>query len=128
VWRAAGRGRFEGRTNNSQLNGVYRYEITDEHLRQAGVTDGDDFANNHGDYCWEQRGPNPEANGEDCLTYEVDGDLITFNYPEGPEVYRWRKLPSGDLKLTFVSSAAPGEENVAAALAIPVWKRIADAE
>ena len=121
----------------SQLDGVYRWETTDEHLRQAGVTDPGKIAENHGittqtmkrgEYCWEQRAPNAVANAEDCNTYEIDGDLVSFNYPAGePDVYRWKKLANGDLKLTYVS-AQPGEEEVAAAFAIPVWRRIGDAE
>src|SRR5215217_3314674 len=47
----------------------------------------------------------PEAN--DCFTHEVEGDLITFNAPPAPDVFRWRTSPNGDLKFIFVSCVAP---------------------
>ena len=121
----------------SQLDGIYRYETTDDDLREAGVTDPGAILENHGvttdtlkggTSCWKQRAPNPTANGEDCNPYEIDGDRLIFRYPAGePDVYRFEKLPNGDLKLTFVS-AEPGQEEIAAAFAARPWQRIGDVE
>ena len=101
----------------------------------AGETDPGKIAENHGlitqtlkggKSCWTQRAPNAVANSDGCERYQVEGDVITFIYPAGkPDVYRWRKLPNGDLKLIYVS-AEPSEALVVRAYARPVWKRIGD--
>ncbi len=40
-------------------------------------------------------------------------------------MYRWRKTPQGDLKLTLLR-AAPGEFANATAWSTPTWQRIGD--
>jgi TRAP-type C4-dicarboxylate transport system substrate-binding protein len=135
--RAGGAADAGAGTDAGPTPGVYRYEVTEAHMREAGVTDPGKIAESigvitgtiaDGEYCWEQRGPTPAAQSEMCNPYVVDGGLIRFEYPAGqPDVYRWRQLPNGDLKLAFVS-AEPGEEGVARANGIPVWKWIGDAK
>jgi TRAP-type C4-dicarboxylate transport system substrate-binding protein len=122
---------------DSRLDGVYRFESTDAQLRRAGVTDPVDVDENHGlftvtlqggEYCWKQRAPNPLNNPDECSTYELDGDRMTWNYPTGPsEVYRVRKLANGDLKLS-VLRAEPEELPYARAWSANVWRRIATGE
>jgi TRAP-type C4-dicarboxylate transport system substrate-binding protein len=123
----------------SELDGIYRFETTDEQLREARVTDPDVIAENHGlftmtlsggDYCWEQKAPNPVAGPiAACGTYEIDGDRFIFNFPDGrqPDIYRWRKTGDGDLKLTALS-AAPGDLPIARAWTASLWIRVGDAE
>lgn len=121
----------------SSIDGVYGFEVTDDDLRQSGVTSPGQIAENHGEMtytlkngeaCWEQKAPNAVANPSDCQPYGVDGDRVTFSYPSSdPDVYRWKKLANGDLDLSFVSAEA-GEEGVVKASAIPTWKRTGDAE
>jgi TRAP-type C4-dicarboxylate transport system substrate-binding protein len=121
---------------SSILNGVYRFEVTDEDLRAAGLTDPRDFDQNHGvvtytfkdgRVCWEQRAPNFLANPADCYPYEIDGDLLIHNFLQGDqEVDRWRKTANGDLKLTVVS--APADPEIARAWVANTWERIGDAE
>ena len=76
---------------SSKFDGVYRFRITDEQLRKAGITDAADIDENHGrfdvtldggTYCWVQQAPNPLDNPDECSTYEVDGDRVVFSYPE----------------------------------------------
>jgi TRAP-type C4-dicarboxylate transport system substrate-binding protein len=126
-----------GGSADHRLDGVYRFESTDAQLRRAGVTDPVDIDENHGlftvtlrggDYCWKQRAPNPLNNPDECSTYELDGDRMTWSYPTGPvEVYRVRKLANGDLRLS-VLRAKPEELPYARAWAANVWRRIATGE
>ena len=121
----------------SQFNGVYRFEVTDEDLREAGVTDPADIAENHGvytytlkdgEYCWEAKAPNVQDNPSECSTYEVNGDRFIHNWPAGePDVYRWKRTADGDLEFT-VLDAGPGELPFARAWTTHTWERIGDAE
>jgi TRAP-type C4-dicarboxylate transport system substrate-binding protein len=123
--------------NVSEFNGVYRFEITDEDLREAGVTDPNEIAENHGvytytlkdgDYCWEAKAPNVQENPSECSTYEVRGTRFIHNWPTGePDVYRWSKTEDGDLRFTMLS-AAPEELALARAWTANTWKRIGDAD
>jgi TRAP-type C4-dicarboxylate transport system substrate-binding protein len=124
-----------GATNSSVVDGVYRFEVTDEHLRRAGVTDLVDINEDHGiytltlsggEYCWKQRAPNPLGNPDECNTYEVRGNRMVFHFPvDGDDVYRWRKTSDGDLDITLLS-AGPGEYAYAKAWTTPTWRRIGD--
>jgi TRAP-type C4-dicarboxylate transport system substrate-binding protein len=127
---AACDGASGGNAHSAKLDGVYRFRITDAQLREFGITAPDDIAENHGsytvtmrggEYCWVQKGPNPVNNPDECSTYVVDGDELTWNFPVGqPDVYRFTKRANGDLKLTAVSG-----EDIAYAKgwAVNVWKR-----
>ena len=100
---------------NRAVDGVYRFEITDRQLRAAGVTERADLDENHGvytvtlaggRYCWEQRAPNQIFNTDECSTYELDGDRMVWRFPIGEaDVYRWRRLAGGDLRLAVVRAA-----------------------
>jgi TRAP-type C4-dicarboxylate transport system substrate-binding protein len=124
-----------GATGSPIVDGVYRFEITDEQVRRAGMTDPVDVNEHHGiytltmsrgDYCWTQRAPNPLNNPEDCDTYEIHGNRMVFHIPaDEPDVYRWRKTPQGDLEITLLR-AAPGELAAATAWTTPTWQRIGD--
>jgi TRAP-type C4-dicarboxylate transport system substrate-binding protein len=126
-----------GGQKTKALDGEYRFEITDRQLRDAGITDPSDIAENHGvytvtlsdgEYCWEQKAPNPLDNPDECSTYELDGDRMIWRFPVGrPEVYGWRKTPTGDLELIVVRSA-PEELPYAEVWTANSWKRIGDAK
>jgi TRAP-type C4-dicarboxylate transport system substrate-binding protein len=119
------------------LDGVYRFELTDQQLRAHGVTDPGLIAENHGvytwtlsdgGYCWEAKAPNIQANPSECSTYTVKGDRLIINYPTGPpDVYRWEKTADGDLELEVLSGLAK-DLPVSRAWAAKPWTRIADAE
>lgn len=133
----AGAGAEPTATPISRFDGVYRFEITDKQLRDVGVTDQLDLDENHGvytvtlsggEYCWEQRAPNPLNNPDECSTYERDGKRVIWNFPVGePDVYRFRKTARGDLELTVVG-AGPGELPYARAWAANTWILVGDAD
>ncbi len=122
----------------SRLNGSYRFEITDKQLKDAGLSDRGDIDENHGvytvtlqdgEYCWKQQAPNPIDNPDECSTYEIDGDRLTWKFPVGlPDVYRWSKAAGGDLELSVIKTAAPGDLPYAKAWTVNTWKRTGDAE
>jgi TRAP-type C4-dicarboxylate transport system substrate-binding protein len=126
------------RAPSPKFDGVYRFRITDAQLREAGVTDKADIDENHGvydvtlsdgTYCWVQTGPNPVNNPDECSTYEVDGDLVTWSYPSGkPDVYRFRKAAGGDLKVDAVKAGTPDVLPYVKAWAANDWKWISEAE
>lgn len=127
----------DGKGPVSAFNGVYRFEITDEDLRKAGVTDPADVAENRGvytytlkdgKYCWEAKAPNVQSNPSECSTYEIRRDRFTHNFPSGePDVYRWKKSADGDLKFTVLDAEADALP-VARAFTANTWERIGDAE
>ncbi|HKP20940.1 MAG TPA: TRAP transporter substrate-binding protein DctP [Thermoleophilaceae bacterium] len=124
-----------GSTRSPAVDGVYRFEVTDEHLRRAGVTDPVKIDEDHGvytmtlkrgKYCWTQRAPNPLNNPGDCDTYEIHGHRLVYHVPaKEPDVYRWRKTSDGDLDLTVLRTA-PGELPYVKAWTTPSWQRIGD--
>jgi TRAP-type C4-dicarboxylate transport system substrate-binding protein len=101
--------------DNARINGVYRFTISDGQLREHGITDAADIAENHGTftvtikdggYCWKQTAPNPLNNPDECSTYQLDGARLVWNFPSGePDVYRVKRAANGNLELTAVSSA-----------------------
>jgi TRAP-type C4-dicarboxylate transport system substrate-binding protein len=123
---------------DARFDGVYRFEITDRQLREAGVTRAADIAENHGiftvtlshgDYCWKQRAPNDLNNPDECSTYELRGARVIWNYPTGaPDVYRFAKLPDGDLKVTAVRGGTPAALPYVKVWAANVWERIGGGE
>ncbi len=116
------------------IDGIYRYEVTDAELRNHGVTDPGDVAENHGVYtftfdrgtwCWEARAPNPQDNADDCGTFELDGDRMTYRLPDGTtEIYTWKLLNGSDLKLDVVKVPQPDDVPVIEANFEDPWKRI----
>jgi TRAP-type C4-dicarboxylate transport system substrate-binding protein len=83
--------------DQSVLNGTYRLEITQDQLRDVGVTNAHDLAINEGIYTWrlkdgryvlDQRAPRVKDHQESG--YAVSGNRVTFQLP-------W----VNDLKLTF---------------------------
>ena len=123
---------------SSKFDGVYRFRITDEQLRKAGITDAADIDENHGrfdvtldggTYCWVQQAPNPLDNPDECSTYEVDGDRVVFSYPSGkPDVYRFTKTADRDLEVAVVKAGRPDALPYMEVWAANTWKRIGDAE
>jgi TRAP-type C4-dicarboxylate transport system substrate-binding protein len=126
-----------GASADSRIDGVYRFEITDAQLNGFGIGDPVDVDENHGlytvtlragDYCWKQRAPNRLNNPDECSTYELDGNRMTWNFPAGPpDVYGVKKLPNGDLKLRVIRATAE-ELPYAQSWAANVWKRIGTGE
>jgi TRAP-type C4-dicarboxylate transport system substrate-binding protein len=85
-------------TDDSAINGIYRWEFTREELEAAGLprdqVEGNVgvWTNTFEDGQWaDQDGP--------MGTYVIDGDLLTFSFDEGgqPETYRWEQNEQGDL-------------------------------
>jgi TRAP-type C4-dicarboxylate transport system substrate-binding protein len=119
------------------LDGVYRFRTTDKELRDNGITDPGDIDENHGtftmrlkagEYCWEQKAPNPLDNPSECGQYEVHGNRMIYRYPVGaPDVYRWKKGPNGDMSLTALD-AADGDLGYARAWTSGGWQRVGDAK
>ena len=124
--------------DSAKFDGVYRFEITDEQLRDAGLTEAADIDENHGvyevtlsggTYCWVAQAPNPQNNPDECSTYEIDGDRVVWSYPNGkPDVYRFTKSSDGDLEVTAVKAGTPDVRPYIEAWAANTWKRIGDAE
>jgi TRAP-type C4-dicarboxylate transport system substrate-binding protein len=135
--RALAAARGSGRAT-ARFDGVYRFEITDEQLRDAGITNPPDVDENHGiytvtlrggEYCWEQRAPNPLNNPDECSSYEVEGDRVTWNFPAGPpEVYAFDKTAAGDLAVSVVRVSSPAERPYAEVWAANTWQRIGGGE
>jgi TRAP-type C4-dicarboxylate transport system substrate-binding protein len=124
-------------TQQTALDGVYRFRTTDKELRANGIIDAGDIDENHGtftmtlkagEYCWEQKAPNPLDNPSECGQYEVEGNRMIIRYPVGaPDVYRWKKAPNGDLSFT-VLDAADGDLSYARAWTSGGWQRVGDAK
>ena len=126
-------------TAASALNGVYQYEVTDEALIAAGVTDPYLIGDNHGTftwtlldgtYRWEQTADNQLSSGSNTAsadgTYVVNGDEITFSDPLFPpgERFRFTQDDDGNLTLEVISV---DDEIVATIFTSAIWTRIGDA-
>jgi hypothetical protein len=119
------------------IDGVYRFKTTDKELRDNGITDPGEIAEDHGmytmtlkggHYCWKQKAQNVIENTEDCGTYQLDGDRMVYRIPSSlPDVYRWKKAANGDLMLTALK-AAPGELDYARSWTAGGWQRVGDAK
>jgi TRAP-type C4-dicarboxylate transport system substrate-binding protein len=97
-------------TASSELDGIYRFEITEEALRLAGATDPDEIANNiglwtfelsQGKWCFDQKAPT--LDDHQCGTYKIEGDQVTMGpwYDVPALVFQWERTENGDLQLTF---------------------------
>jgi TRAP-type C4-dicarboxylate transport system substrate-binding protein len=117
------------------VDGVYRFSVTDQELRENGMTDQGEIDENHGrftmtmsggEYCWKQKANNYIEHSEDCSTYEIDGDRMILRVPGAlPDVYRWRKTADGDLELTVLKTA-PGAMPFVRAWTADGWQRVGD--
>jgi hypothetical protein len=120
----------------SELDGVYRFEVTDRALRAQGLTDEALIADAHGvitysmnggEYCWRQRAPNQLSNPEECGSYRVVGARLVFDGDIRPAViYRWRKASGGDLELSVLQGSGPVDLMIERAFASNTWERIGD--
>jgi hypothetical protein len=125
--------RIDGESANADdqgvLNGVYRYELTDEELQELGRSDPADIAENHGVFTWtlsdgtwevDQIGEGVSDHGEG--TYEVAGDSVSFTAEGiGTFEFTWERDADGSIRLTPNAGDDPA---VSAALAFNVWERI----
>ncbi len=118
--------------DSSAVNGVYRFEVTDDELRAGGVTGEFDINLNHGlftwtledgEYCWEQQAPNPLDNPDECSTYAIDGDQLTLSFEDGlSATFGWSLMSDDALELTPVGDMDP----IALIWAAETWTKIAD--
>jgi TRAP-type C4-dicarboxylate transport system substrate-binding protein len=110
------------------LNGVYRFEFTDDELRELGVDDPAVIAFNHGVYTWtladgtwefDQIGEGVSDHHEG--TYEVAGDAVSFA-EEGLDTleFTWERDANGSIRLTPTA----GDPQLGAQFAFNVWERI----
>lgn len=83
------------------INGVYRFELTEDELRAARVPERQIepavgvWTKTFQDGEWSY--PHGEMG-----TYELDGDLLRITYPDGdPEIFRWKLTERGDLELAI---------------------------
>jgi TRAP-type C4-dicarboxylate transport system substrate-binding protein len=121
---------------DSELDGVYRFEVTDQALRAQGLTDEGLIADAHGvitysmqggEYCWRQRAPNELSNPEECGSYRVVADRLVFDGDIRPAViYRWRMASGGDLELSVLQGSGPVDLMIERAFASNTWRRIGD--
>jgi TRAP-type C4-dicarboxylate transport system substrate-binding protein len=118
----------------SALNGVYRYEVTDEALIAAGVTRPAQIADNHGTYTWtlvdgtwhfDQVADNPLTDPSQDGSYVVNGDVITFSDPLFPPGEQFRFTQDADGNLTL-EAVLVDDANVETILSSATWIRIGD--
>jgi hypothetical protein len=111
------------------INGVYRWEFTEEELREAGVPESQIepnvgvWTNTFQDGAWwDQDGP--------MGTYELDGDLMRIRHAEGgdPEVYRWELTERGDLELEVHELADDEWRAFNEVWVSEPWLRVADVD
>lgn len=84
---------------NSAINGVYRWELSEEAMRAAGIPEWQ-IESNAG--VWTNTFKNGEWSDDDGWmgAYELDVNAITITHKDGVvETYRWRLTESGDLDL-----------------------------
>jgi TRAP-type C4-dicarboxylate transport system substrate-binding protein len=90
-------------TDISAINGIYRWEFTEDGLRAAGVADHQ-MVGNLG--VWTNTFEDGLWTDQDGFmgTYEVEGDQLTLTMKDGAvDVLSWRRLGNGDLKTDIVS-------------------------
>ncbi len=121
-----------GKSDPAVLNGVYRFEITDNELAAEGITDSSEVLENHGVYTWTfddgawcfvQKADNALANPDDCSTYVVNGDELTLMYPDGgSETWTWSRNRAGDLTFEVVEAL----DDLTGAIVADPWVFIKD--
>lgn len=120
----------------NELNGIYRFEITDEELAATG-TAARDVNENHGTYtftiegdelCFEQQAPNRLYTPSDCGRVVVEGDELIVGILGMSARYRWELLDDDSLQLTFVDASPSDAIAPTKAWAFEPWVRIGDAE
>jgi TRAP-type C4-dicarboxylate transport system substrate-binding protein len=110
------------------INGVYRWELTEEGLRAAGVPDyqiepnvgvwTNTFQDGH---WWDQDGP--------MGTYELDGDLMRVTYTDGAvDLYRWEMTERGDLEVKTYELANDEWRTFFEVWLSQPWLRVADVD
>jgi TRAP-type C4-dicarboxylate transport system substrate-binding protein len=122
------------------LDGVYRFEVTKDELRDAGVAEPDVIADiaglwtyelDGGEYCMEHRplvkiSNNPDWVPNECGRYAVDGDrMIMYPADVPPAISRWHTTRGGDL----VFEPKPGDSlgrRIDRLLVEDPWRRISD--
>lgn len=127
----------DGETVENVIDGVYRLEVTDEELVEAGLTDPVRIADNHGvitwtlknpEWCFSQRAPGIAY--DECGTFELDDHEIVMSYPQSSypnEVYSWTRASNGDLSFEVIH-VAPSEMWWADSWFGESWIRIGDAD
>ena len=119
------------------IDGVYRYEVTEEMMRTAGVTDPQVIRENVGTWTWTfasgqagyvQTGPYPESAATDQADhFEIDGDTLYIVWPQGDtETLKWATNGRGDLILTLVDPGLPRMERILKAHSLVPMIRIDD--
>ncbi|MFZ0625809.1 MAG: TRAP transporter substrate-binding protein DctP [Acidimicrobiia bacterium] len=119
------------------IDGVYRYEVTEEMMTTAGVTDPQVIRENVGTWTWtfdrgevgfEQTGPYPESAASDHADhFEIDGDILKIVWPAGDtEIWKWQTNGHGDLILTLVDPGLASQENMLKAHSSVPMTRIDD--
>jgi TRAP-type C4-dicarboxylate transport system substrate-binding protein len=119
----------DGNSDDRALDGVYRFEATPEMLRDAGVTDAVvakengglfTFTFDGGQYCWRQEAEDV-AHTNDCEAYTIDGDRMTWTWPDAPqETFTFSLAGDGSLTLRPVGDVSP----VSVAWTSVPWTRI----
>lgn len=111
----------------SAINGVYRWEFTEEAFETNGVT-SDEMADNIG--VWTntfQDGLWIDDSGFRG-TYLIEGDLIKLSHKDGLyEVYRWEQNGRGDLVVEIVD-VPDTREAVATIWTAQIWVRVGETE
>lgn len=131
--------RDPGSPTSTVIDGVYRYEVTEEMLTAAGVTDTQLIRENVGTWTWTfakgqagfvETGPYPESNASDQADhFEIDGDMLYIVWPAGDtETWKWATNEHGDLIMTLVDPGLPNMEGILRAHSSVPMIRIEDAE
>jgi hypothetical protein len=111
------------------INGVYRNEVIEEELREAGVPDYQ-IEPNVG--VWTNIFQDGEWWDQEVVmgTYELDGDLMRITCAEGgePEIFRWELTDQGDLVLEVHELADDEWRAFNEVYVSRPWLRVADVD
>ncbi len=126
-------------TADGVIDGVYRFETTEDQYRAGGADETDypekisilagiyTWTFSHGTVSFVHTSPAFEGSFEQAGDYTIEGDRLTIAWPNGvTDVYRWRTNANGDLLLTVVSTYPDWAAANAVATSQP-WVRIGDA-
>jgi TRAP-type C4-dicarboxylate transport system substrate-binding protein len=117
----------EAGTDDSAINGIYRWEFTREELEAAGLP-RDQIEGNVG--VWTNTFEDGQWTDQDgpMGTYVLDGDLLLFNHEDGVvETYRWEQNEQGDLLVSPVD-IEPEWQAFADLWASRPWLRVGDVD